>query len=135
LSRKKKQFELTPQTFVLSENDVEHECLQTLMLRGYYPVRLHAGKFRTLDGKRFITGVPVGTPDYVAIHRSFPGFFLETKAKKGSLEESQRIMLRDLSLGYKLAVCVARSAAELRDWLARHEAGHGFIVTTSSKGN
>jgi hypothetical protein len=41
----------------LSENDVERACLDLLRLRGYWPIRLHAGRFKTPDGERWITGV------------------------------------------------------------------------------
>ena len=39
------------------ENHVESACLDMLRVRGYWPVRLHAGTFKSADGKRWIKGV------------------------------------------------------------------------------
>jgi hypothetical protein len=47
------RFRLTsPPKPKLSENDVERTCLDVLRYRGYRPVRVPAGKYRTPDGQR-----------------------------------------------------------------------------------
>ena len=55
------RFRLTSERIELSEDDVEAQCLQVLRLRGYRVERLHAGRFRSMDGRRVITGAPKGT--------------------------------------------------------------------------
>jgi hypothetical protein len=105
----------------LVENDIERQCLDFLRLRGYWPIRLHAGTFRTVDGKRWIKGVQQGTPDYGALHELYPGFLLETKRPGGSLTLAQSAAVHNLQMGYRLAVCVAASAEDLAVWLNEHE--------------
>jgi hypothetical protein len=105
----------------LVENDIERQCLDLLRLRGYWPVRLHAGTFRSVDGKRWIRGVEKGTPDYGALHELYPGFLLETKRPGGSPSRLQSAAIRNLQMGYRLAVCVADGALAFAAWLDRHE--------------
>ena len=120
MSKPKDKFTLTKPPEA-TENDVEAGCLRLLAIRGYYPIRLHSGFFRTMDGKRVLTIGTPGLPDYCVLHTSFPGFLLETKRRLGRYEESQRKLIPILKLGYKLAVCVARSAADLSVFLNEHE--------------
>ena len=61
------------------ENDVERQCLDLLGLKGYRAERLHAGTFKSLDGRRFVKGHDKGTPDYIVAHPLYPAFYLEVK--------------------------------------------------------
>jgi hypothetical protein len=117
-------FRLTPP--VQSEDDVEKACLDILRLHyKLLPIRLHSGKFRSMDGKRVITaGIPglTGIPDYV-----IPWFFMETKATRGSLSIAQRAMHKYLLDGWGRETIVANSREALEagvdDWLERHGRG------------
>lgn len=109
-------FRLESPTLHLSENDVEQQCKDLLRLHRWEPIRLHAGRFRTLDGKRYVTGLPMGTPDYVCIHPRYPAFYLETKATKRALSKEQEQRRFEISvLGF--TVCKADSVDELADFL------------------
>jgi hypothetical protein len=104
-----------------SENDVEAGCLQLLRLRGWYPVRLHAGTFKTVDGLRWIKGVDKGTPDYIAVHETFPGFFMEVKRPGKKPEPLQVAKITELRGVRRLHVTVVGSPEELQHWLNHHE--------------
>src|SRR5262252_3070006 len=99
-------FRLTAPQLKLVENDVERQCLDLLRLRGYWPARLHAGTFRSVDGERWIRGVEKGTPDYGAIHELYPGFLLETKRPGGSLALIQSAVITNLERGSLLTSAV-----------------------------
>ena len=91
-------FELTSEPLKLSENDVEKQCMDYLRLYHWEPIRLHAGRFRTLDGKRVITGAVRGTPDYICIHHRHPAFYLEVKRPKGTLSPDQVKRHREIEI-------------------------------------
>jgi hypothetical protein len=112
----------------LSENDVEKICLDILQLHyKVLPVRLHSGRYRSMDDRRVITsgiklggsGSTAGTPDYIV-----PLFFVETKAEGGRLSREQRLMHQYLLEGWGRETIVAdgREALEagVEDWLKRH---------------
>ena len=65
-----------PKPRPLIENDVEAQCLDALRWRHYRPERLHAGIFKSLDGRRYVKAHAKGTPDYVVVHAIFPAFYL-----------------------------------------------------------
>jgi len=113
-----------------TENDVERACLQVCQLRGYWPARLHAGTFKSADGKRWIKGVPKGTPDYALEHRLYPGFLLEVKRPGEAATPEQQQKHWEIRAGYRLAICVAESAAELARWLDEHESETRAAWTT-----
>jgi|SRR5580765_2263861 len=122
-----KPFRLTRPT--LNENDIEAACLDLLHIRGYKEERLHSGRFRTMDGKRVITAGEPGIPDYVTVHRQFPGFYLEVKRPGGQPKPHQETKIRELRSGWRLAVAVVDSAMNLRDWLNAHEREAGNRAT------
>ena len=101
-------------------------CLDLLVLRGWWPVRLLAGKFKSVDGRRWITGPPKGTPDYAALHWHYPGFLLEAKRPVGGvLSEAQRQQHHILRAGYHLPIVVCTAAHELKAFLDDWEQHHG----------
>jgi len=104
-----------------TENDVEAGCLSFLRLRGYWPIRLHAGRFKTADGKRWIQGVDRGTPDWAAIHPLYPGFLFEAKRPGESPEPHQLAKITELQVAYRLAIEVVHSPLDLNRWLDLHE--------------
>jgi len=114
-------FRLKPFKPHLVENDIERQCLDLMAWRGYWPARLHAGTFKTVDGKRFIKGLEKGTPDYGIFHEFYPGFLLETKAPGKTLSDEQFMRINQLSMGYRLAVCVVDSVETFKLWLDAHE--------------
>ena len=115
-----KKFKLRPsKPRPLIENDVERQCLDALRWRLWHPERLHAGTFKTLDG-RYITGHPKGTPDYVVIHAVFPAFYLEVKRPGQKPSPDQEHKHAELHL-YRLAVVTVDSYQTLLAWLAEHE--------------
>jgi hypothetical protein len=105
----------------IAENDVEAGCITILQLHNYWVVRLHAGTFKSLDGKRHIRGVPKGTPDYACLHESHRNFLLEVKRPGGSLSDQQALQIDVIRQNYGLPVVVVESAEELCNFLAQHE--------------
>jgi hypothetical protein len=114
-------FRLTPPRVKVVENDIEKACLDLLRLRSYWPARLHAGTFKTIDGKRWIKGVEKGTPDYGAIHCVYPGFLLEVKRPGEGASIEQAAKHREIFLGYRLAICTVDSVESLVRWLDGHQ--------------
>lgn len=105
----------------LSENDVERACLDVLRLRGYWVARLHAGTFKTTDGRRWIKGVERGTPDYALLHERFPGFLLEVKRSGATATPEQTQKHLEIRLGYRIAIGTVDSVDALAAWLDNHE--------------
>lgn len=108
-----------PKTPRLVENDVERQCLDALRWRHYRPERLHAGLFKTVDG-RFISGHDKGTPDYVVTHALYPAFYMEVKRPgeeptRDQQQEHARLRLDDL------AVVWVDGYEALMLWLAQHQ--------------
>ena len=118
-----KRFRLQSPRIQLSENDVEKACLHLLALHGYWVGRLHAGTFKSVDGKRWVKGHPKGTPDYACMHADRPGFLLEVKrpGEKPSPEQDQKHL--EIRLGFRLAISVVDSVEGLAEWLNNHESG------------
>ena len=104
-----------------SENDIEAGCITILELHNYWVVRLHAGVFQSLDGRRHIHGVKKGTPDYACLHGSHRSFLLEVKRPRGKLSPDQVREIELLESKYWLPVVVVESAEELCNYLAQHE--------------
>jgi len=114
-----KQFRLTPPK--ISENDVEFGCMQVLQYRGYRPIRLHAGRWRSPDLKYWIKGVDMGTPDYICIHPKYPAIYVETKRPGGKLSPEQEQKIWEIKEGYHLHVAVVDSPGALTELLNQHE--------------
>ena len=111
------RFRLTsPPKPKLSENDVERACLDVLRYRGYRPVRVPAGKYRTPDVQRWVQIGEPGMPDYV-----IPQFFLEVKRPGGELSLVQQLKISELTQGWNLETAVVDSVEALAEWLARFE--------------
>jgi hypothetical protein len=105
----------------LRENDVERQCLDFLAARGYVVTRIHTGLFKSPDGRRWIQGAVAGTPDYVAVHETHPGFYLETKRPGGSLSLAQMQRRWEIERGYRIPVALIDRVEKLRPWLDAHE--------------
>jgi hypothetical protein len=112
-------FRLRPQ--VPTENDVEAGCLTILELHSYWTVKLHAGVFKTLDGRRHIHGVKKGTPDYACLHEVHRNFLLEVKRPGADLSDDQVVQIGLLELRYRLPIVVVDSPKQLSDFLVEHE--------------
>jgi sulfite reductase beta subunit-like hemoprotein len=112
-------FRLTPPR--LSENDVEAQCKTVLALHSYLVIRLHAGVYQTLDGKRHIHGVPKGTPDYACLHKYHRNFLLEVKRPGGELSDDQKVQIAEIQRQYGLPIVVVEHVEQLGNFLARHE--------------
>lgn len=117
------RFRLTPPVRVkLVEAHVVKACLDILHLKQYWTAKLHAGVFKTLDGNRYVTGVPKGTPDYIAVHQYYPGFLVEFKRPGQSPTPEQEQVALSIRLGYRLATAAVDSVDSLSEWLRLHEA-------------
>jgi hypothetical protein len=114
-------FRLRSPKLKLTENDVERACLDVLAYRGYKVVRHQVGRFKTVDG-RWITIGETGMPDYICLHATRPAFLLEVKRPGAVLSSEQLVKIRQLEIGYGLAVALVDGVEALADWLARHEA-------------
>jgi hypothetical protein len=106
---------------VASENDIEAGCITILQLHNYWFAKLHAGVFKSLDGSRYVKGVPKGTPDYVCVHTLHRGFLMEVKRPGGELSDDQKIRIEYLELIFGLPIAVVSSAEELSAFLRQHE--------------
>jgi hypothetical protein len=118
-----RRFKLTsPSWPKLTENDVEKACLDLLLAKGLYPVRLNSGLFPTPDSlcencrpnARWVRNGEPGIPDYC-----IPNWFLECKAPGGKLSEEQRIKIVVLRRYWDLDTAVVHDVGELADWLAK----------------
>lgn len=114
------QFRLRSPQIQLSENDVERACLDLLQLHHYLVLRLQSGLFKTPDDRWVRLGAK-GLPDYAALHQVHPGFLLEVKRPGGSLSPDQQLKIREIQLGYHLAIVVVDSVEGLIQWLKQHE--------------
>ena len=112
-------FRLKSPRVKLAENDVEKACLDFARLRGWWPIRLHAGTFKTLDGKRYVHGVEKGTPDYILVKQ--PSFFLETKRPGGVLSDVQMTRIRQLQILSGMETLVVENVEQLMEWLSERE--------------
>ena len=116
------RFRLTsPKPPTVREKAVVEACLDLLRYRGYFPVRLHTGLFKTPDGARWISGTPKGTPDYMAVHEKYPGLLLETKRPGGDPSPAQQEKQWELRFAYRLAVVTIDGVEALSRWLDEHE--------------
>ena len=110
-----KPFRLTPPPVKLVENDIEKACLDLLWRRGYYPVRLHSGRFKTPDDRWITIGEP-GLPDYVVVKNDF---FLETKAPGRKLSPAQVEKIFELEKVRHIDVATVDSVERLVEWLKK----------------
>jgi hypothetical protein len=127
------RFRLTSPKIKITENHVEKACIQLAEYKGYYPLRLHVGRYIHADKQvlRALTeaGVPFrmatmgvpGLPDWVLIHGEHSAFLLETKAPDGRLSKDQEQMHWILRQCHRVKVCVANSVARFEAFLADHE--------------
>ena len=115
------RFRLRPPRLKLSENDVESACMDVLRLRGYWVVRVQAGTFKSVDGRRWIKGADKGTPDYACLHQQYPGFLLEVKRPGADASPEQKHKIMEIRLGYHLAIAVIDTVEALAVWLGQHE--------------
>ena len=119
-----RDWRLTSQKIKLTENDVEQTCLDALAHHGYWPARLHAGRFIHADKVvvealhaagipiRWMTGAAPGTPDWALIHPERPGFLMEVKRPGGKLEPHQEKKIAELEL-WPLKIIVVDNVDEL----------------------
>ena len=114
------RFRLTsPRPPKLVENDVERACLDLLRARGYYPVRLQSGRFKTPDDRWITIGEP-GLPDYAVLKQDF---FLETKAPNQQPSAAQIKKAFELEAAYRIRVATVDNVERLAEWLAGFENG------------
>jgi hypothetical protein len=113
-------FQLTSPRVELSEAEVIDQCKRTLRQRGYWLKRNHAGLFLTPQGD-WITMGPPGIMDYVAVHETWPAFFVEFKRKSKVLRGNQQITFEKVQFGYRLAAVMVESAEALIDFINGHE--------------
>jgi hypothetical protein len=106
----------------LVEDDIANACLDLLVARGWLPFRLHCGRVKTPDRRRWITLHPKGTPDYVVIHHTLPAFLLETKRPIGGVLSPDQIQRHhEISVGFHITIFVCRDAKALGRWLDEYE--------------
>jgi hypothetical protein len=105
---------------VVTERDVIHNCTIVLRQRGYWLKRNHVGKFRTPSDDWVIMGPP-GIMDFIAVHETWPAFFIEFKRPREVLRETQLTKFEEIQFGFRLAAVMIDSAEELSDFLNGHE--------------
>lgn len=104
----------------LKEVDIKAACLDLLHVRGYEAFRHNVGLFYTVDGRPAPQGKK-GDPDYIVLHGRHPGFLMELKRPRGKAKPHQAQRIRELQMGFGLAVVVVDSARALAEFLSRHE--------------
>jgi hypothetical protein len=114
------RFQLTSPRVVLSEGQVIADCRKVLRRRGYWLKRNHVGRFRTVTDD-WITMGPTGIMDYIAVHETWPAFFVEFKRKGEELRRDQQTTFGQVQFGYRLAAVMVDSAEELIDFVNGHE--------------
>ena len=116
-------YRLTPFRPKITEKHVKDACVTLLKLRGYFPLRVHSGRARTLDGKRVmdLSSGMSGLPDFACMTGKGISFMLELKRPGGCLSNQQLITISHLTQGYGLAVAVVSSVEELARFLNIHE--------------
>jgi hypothetical protein len=118
---KAKPFRLTPPPGQL-EKHVVRACKELLLLRGYFPIPLQVGKFRSLDDdERNVWVGRKGLPDYVAMSGHHLSFLVEFKRPGGRLRPAQEKLIFELRQGYGLRVAVVDSVAMLEAFLEDNE--------------
>ena len=114
-------FRLTPDGAPkLSEKDVAKACVQFLALRGWKAERLNVGTFKTKDGRWHTEGY-TGRPDYVALHKRHPAFYLETKRPDGKLSLDQEKTIFEIAHCFGIAIVTVHGVEELIRFLDEHE--------------
>ncbi len=98
----------------LPENCLERQICDFCTIRGWLPIRIQAGVFRSLDGKRYISGAKKGTPDWVFLRRD-NHMLIEAKAPGGRVSAEQADFAR-LAAALKLRCCMPRSLEEFEKW-------------------
>lgn len=89
----------------LRESAVARQVRELAAWSGYEVHRLHAGKYRTMDGRRVITMAPTGTPDMLLVHPSKPPLYVETKSSRGTATQMQRLTHESLrQRGFRVCV-------------------------------
>jgi hypothetical protein len=113
-------FRLTSPRIVMTERDVIHNCTAVLRQRGYWLKRNHVGRFVTPSGD-WVTMGPPGIMDYIAVHETWPAFFVEFKRPGEVLRDTQQTEFQEIQFGYRLAAVMIDSVHELIDFLSGHE--------------
>ena len=108
------RFRLTPPRVKISEKDVKRACLDILRYRGYLPIPLQSGLFKTPDGRFVRIGEP-GLPDVVVAR-----FFVELKRPGGELSSEQRAKIREFQC-YGVPTAVPDSPEALVRWLEEYK--------------
>lgn len=120
-------FRLTPPTVELTEADVIQKCKKLLDRRGYWLKRNPVGKFQTPSGNWVDIG-PAGIPDFTAVHRDYPAFFIEFKRPGKVLRPNQQTKFSEIQFGYSLHAVMVDSVEQLEEWLGGHERRHALHV-------
>ena len=112
-------FRLTAPRPHILEKHVAQQIKQSLLRRGWIPIRQQSGKFRTPDGRWITMGEP-GIGDYICMHAEHPAFFLETKRPKQHMSPEQKLKQWEWNV-YGIKTCKADSVEELLAFLEVHE--------------
>ncbi len=98
----------------LPENVLERQICDFCVLRGWLPIRIQAGVFRSLDGKRYISGAKKGTPDWIFARRD-QCMLIEAKAPGGRVSAEQADFSR-LAAALHLRYCMPHTLEEFTKW-------------------
>ena len=108
------RFRLTSPRVKVKERDVKRACLDILRYRGFLPIPLTVGLFKTPDGRYVRIGEP-GLPDVVVAR-----FFVELKRPGGELSSEQVAKIREFEC-YGVPTVVPDSPEALVAWLAEYQ--------------
>ena len=97
----------------ISENDVEAGCKTILALHQYWVIRLHAGVYQTLDGRRHVRGVPKGTPDYACLMVGIAIFCSKSSGPAASFRPTRSFRFPSIRKSWDVPVVAVETVNQL----------------------
>lgn len=110
----------------MRESDIQKLTMIKLSSDDCTVFRTNAGKFRSMDGKRIIQGLPIGHFDlYGFKHVNGKVFYIEMKTKTGKARESQ-INFHKMLSRWGIIHGIARSPEDAVKIVDEELVGYGF---------
>lgn len=111
---------------MMRESDIQKLTMVALSKAGCMVFRANAGKFRSMDGKRIVQGLPNGFFDLFGFRPSDRQiFFIEMKTKTGRPRESQKRFHKRLT-DCGVIHGIARSPEDALKIVDEELVGYGF---------
>ncbi len=105
------------------EREVIKACREILGRRQFRMERIPCGLHFFPGGQPVTYGEP-GTPDYVAVSGRMPGFYIETKATKGTVDAIQSRKHTEIKQFWGIETAIVHARESLVAFLEQHESKH-----------